>query len=132
VPEEEQQQVPEEEQQVRAGEIYSSNPVRRGREHFHGETPALGASSARSFFVVTESGNLWCVGDDKLARNLVHPDNPCQTFARVPRELFGGIDIVSLSIGHAHILAVCADGGVWADDAQFHHYAVFEQSGEQA
>jgi len=113
VPGEEQQQVPGEEQQVRVGEIYSSNPVRRGREHFHGETPALGASSARSFFVVTESGNLWCVGDDSLARNLVHPDNPLQTFARVPRELFQGIDVVSLSIGQAHILTVCADGSVY-------------------
>jgi len=113
-PPEVQHEAPEEQQRVRVGEIYSSNPVRRGREHFHGETPALGASSARSFFVVTESGNLWCVGDDKLARNLVHPHTPCQTFARVPRELFEGTDIVSLSIGHSHILAVCADGSVFA------------------
>ena len=105
---------PEEQQQVRFGEIYSSNPVRRGREHFHGETPALAASSARSFFVVTESGNLWCVGDDILARNLVHADHPLQTFARVPRELFEDIDVVGLSIGRSHILAVSADGMVWA------------------
>jgi len=111
--EEEEVPLPEGEPPVRVGEIFSSNPVRRGREHFHGETPALAACSARSFFVVTESGSLWCVGDDKRARNLVHPDSQCQTFARVPRELFEGTDIVSLSVGQCHILAVCANGAVW-------------------
>ena len=95
-------------------EIFSCNPVRRGREHFNGETPATAVCSETAFFVLTDEGNVWCVGDDLRMHDLMMPDTPSHIFAKIPSEFFGGIAVASIAIGLEHMLAVCAEGFVWA------------------
>jgi len=96
------------------GEIFSCNPMRRGREHFCGETPASAVCSETAFFVVTDEGNVWCVGDDVRMHDLVRPDTPSHIFAKIPSEFFGGVAVASIAIGLEHMLAVCTEGFVWA------------------
>ena len=96
------------------GEIFSCNPVRRGREHFDGETPATAVCSETAFFVLTDEGSVWCVGDDARMKGLVTQDTPSHIFAKIPPQLFNGTAVASIAIGLEHMLAVCTAGFVWA------------------
>jgi len=96
------------------GEIFSCNPVCRGREHFDGETAATAVCSETAYFVLTDEGNVWCVGDDARMNSLVMSDNPSHIFAKIPSQLFDGTTVASIAIGLEHMLAVCTAGFVWA------------------
>jgi len=95
------------------GDVFSCNPVCRGREHFGGETPATAVCSETAYFVLTDEGNVWCVGDDTRMKSLVMSDEASHIFAKIPSQLFGGNTVASIAIGFEHMLAVCKKGFVW-------------------
>ena len=116
------------------GEIFSCDPVCRGREHFGGETPATAVCSDTAYFVLTDEGNVWCVGIDARIKDLLMPGQPSHIFAKIPSELFGTSAVASIAIGSTHMLAVCTAGFVWAwgsnsfcalgveDDTEYHEH----------
>jgi alpha-tubulin suppressor-like RCC1 family protein len=96
------------------GAVYSCNPVCRGREHFGGEIPATAVCSEKAYFVLTDAGNVWCVGDDARMKSLVMSDRYSHFFAKIPSQFFNGTTVASIAIGLEHMLAVCTEGFVWA------------------
>ena len=97
-------------------QVYSGHPIRRGREHFRGETPVSSACSSSTILVVTREGGLWYTGKCSIGPDTpaAAPQHNSWVLTLIPPHLFDGTKIASIAVGFDHTLAVCQRGFVWA------------------
>jgi len=97
-------------------QVFSGHPIRRGREHFQGETPVSSACTSSSILVVTQEGGLWYTGKCPIGPNTYNaaPQQHSCYPTLIPPLLFDGTKIIQVAAGFDHLLAVCKKGFVWA------------------